>query len=53
VPADATFTCFNYNKPGHIAKECPELRRGDLKEIKEELEESYDDQDEDSRKEEP
>ena len=41
--ADATFTCFNCDKPGHIAKECPEPRRGDLKEIEEELEELYDD----------
>jgi hypothetical protein len=54
APADAVFTCFNCDKPGHIAKECPEPRRGDLKEIEEELEESYDDdQDEDSGKEEP
>jgi hypothetical protein len=53
VPTNATFTCFNYNKPGHITKECPEPRRRDLKEIKEELEESYDNQDEDSGKEEP
>lgn len=53
VPADATFTCFNCDKTGHIAKECPEPRRGDLKEIEEELEESCDDQDEDSGKEEP
>ena len=42
APADATFTCFNCDKPGHIAKECPEPRRGDLKEVKEELEGSYD-----------
>jgi hypothetical protein len=53
APADATFTCFNCDKTGHIAKECPEPRRGDLKEIEEELEESCDDQDEDSGKEEP
>ena len=53
MPADATFTCFNCDKPGHMAKECPEPRRGDLKEIEEELEESCDEQDEDSGKEEP
>jgi hypothetical protein len=53
APADATFTCFNCDKPGHIAKECLEPRRGDLKEIEEEPEESYYDQDEDSGKEEP
>jgi hypothetical protein len=52
APADATFTCFNCDKPGHIAKECLEPRRGDLKEIEEELKGSYDDQDEDSGKEE-
>jgi hypothetical protein len=52
VPADATFTYFNCNKLGHIAKECPESRRGDLKEIEEELEESCNNQDEDSGKEE-
>jgi hypothetical protein len=53
APANAVFTCFNCDKPGHIAKECPEPQRGDLKEIGEELEGSYDDQDEDSGKEEP
>ncbi|PMD26102.1 hypothetical protein NA56DRAFT_336499 [Hyaloscypha hepaticicola] len=53
VPADATFTYFNCDKPGHMAKECPEPRRGDLKEIEEELEESCNKQDEDSGKEEP
>jgi hypothetical protein len=51
--ADATFTCFNYNKTSYIVKECPESRRGDLKEIEKELKESCNDQDEDSGKEEP
>jgi hypothetical protein len=52
APADASFTCFNCNRPGHMAKECPEPRRGDLKEIEEDLEEPYDGQDEDSGNEE-
>ena len=43
APADVTFTCFNCDKPGHITKECPEPRRGDLKEIEEEPEGLYDD----------
>ena len=35
-----------------MAKECPEPRRGDLKEIEEDLEELYNGQDEDSGNEE-
>lgn len=53
APADTVFTCFNCDKPGHIAKECPEPRRGDLKEIEREEKESYDSQDEDSGNEKP
>lgn len=54
APADATFTCFNCDKPGHVIKDCPEPRRGDLKEIEEELEGSFeDDQSHDLGKEEP
>jgi hypothetical protein len=49
---DTTFTCFNCDKLGYIAKECLESRRGDFKEIEKELKESYNDQDEDLRKEE-
>jgi len=53
-PANATLICFNCDKPGHYASECPELRKVEVKEIEEELEESYDyNQDEDSGKEEP
>jgi hypothetical protein len=43
TPADTVFTYFNYDKLGYITKECPKPQRGDLKEIKEELEGSYDD----------
>ena len=41
VLTNIIFTCFNYNKPSHITKEYPKPQKRDLKEIKEELEESY------------
>ena len=53
APTNAVFTCFNCDKPGHVAKDCSEPRRGDLKEIEEEPDEPCDNQSEDSGKEEP
>jgi hypothetical protein len=52
TPLDpTTVTCYNCHQPGHKAPSCPEPRRGDLKEIEEEL---YDDQeDKQSGNEEP
>ena len=38
---DSTIMCYNCHKPRHIVPSCLEPRKGDLKEIKEEL---YNDQ---------
>jgi hypothetical protein len=31
----SSVTCYNYKKPGHFSRDCPEPRRADLKEIEE------------------
>ena len=41
-PTLPRITCYNYSKPGHISRDCPQLRKSmDLKEI-EETEEDLD-----------
>ena len=53
TPLDSTITCYNCHKPGHIAPSCPEPRKGDLKEIEEELYDDQENNDNESGNEEP
>jgi hypothetical protein len=53
TPLDSTITYYNCYKPGHIAPSCPEPRKGDLKEIEEELYNDQENNDNESGNKEP